>query len=107
MTSSTITALGSHLTRAMRWLKIRSRGWRTRSSRQLRVCETVALGERRFVAVIEFAQQKFLIGGAGHTVAMLAPLTTPPAAQPGKEGEDEVQTFRFDESTRLVEANRG
>lgn len=107
MTSSRITELVSHVTRAFRWLKIRSRGWRTRPSRQLRVCETVALGERRFVAVIEFAQQKFLIGGAGHSVAMLAPLTAPPAAKPAEEGEGEVQTFRFDEATRLVEANRG
>jgi len=50
-----------------------------RPPRQLRLCESLALGERRFVAVVEFERQRFLIGGAAGSVALLAHL---PAADP-------------------------
>lgn len=67
----------SYLGRTLRWLAALPRGWRSRSQPQLRLRETLALGERRFVAVIEFERQKFLIGGTGSSVAMLTAL--PPA----------------------------
>jgi flagellar biogenesis protein FliO len=63
------------------------RTWRvakTRKTRRLRVCETLSLGERRFVAVIEFDRQEFLVGGTGNSLELLARLQgdsviTPPA----------------------------
>ena len=45
-----------------------------RKVRRLRVCETVSLGERRFVAVIEYNRQEFLVGGSGNSLELLARL---------------------------------
>ena len=60
------------------WLAGRARQWRSRSPRHLRLCETLALGERRFVAVVQFEEQKFLIGGTGTSVGLLARLSSGP-----------------------------
>jgi len=55
---------------------------RTRPQKQLRLCETLGLGERRFLAVVQFEQQKFLIGGTGNSLSLLMhlPHTAPEAA---------------------------
>jgi flagellar biogenesis protein FliO len=45
-----------------------------RKPRRLRVCETLSLGERRFLAVIEFDRQEFLVGGTGSSLELLARL---------------------------------
>ncbi len=50
------------------------RAVRTRKPRRLRVCETLSLGERRFLAVIEFDRQEFLVGGTGTSLELLAQL---------------------------------
>ena len=50
------------------------RAVKTRKVRRLRVCETLSLGERRFVAVIEFDRQEFLVGGSGNSLELLARL---------------------------------
>jgi len=42
--------------------------------RRLRVCETLPLGERRFLAIIEFDRQEFLVGGSGNSLELLARL---------------------------------
>ena len=55
------------------WLWARSTA-RVRRSRRLRVCETLSLGERRFLAVIEFDRQEFLVGGSGNSLELLARL---------------------------------
>jgi hypothetical protein len=47
------------------------------SRKRLRVCETVSLGEKRFVAVIEVDGEQFLVGGAASSVATLARLEPP------------------------------
>jgi hypothetical protein len=44
------------------------------SRKRLRVCESVSLGEKRFVAVIEVDGEQFLVGGAASSVATLARL---------------------------------
>ncbi len=44
------------------------------SKKRLRVCETVSLGEKRFVAVIQVDGEQFLVGGAAGSVATLARL---------------------------------
>ncbi len=47
--------------------------WRTqRKRRSLLVKETLGLGERRFVAVIQFERQRFLIGGSPGSVTLLS-----------------------------------
>jgi flagellar biogenesis protein FliO len=53
-----------------------------RPPRALRLCESLALGERRFVAVVQFGRQRFLVGGTAASLSLLAEL---PAAEP--EGE--------------------
>jgi flagellar biogenesis protein FliO len=61
----------------LHWLVANGCSWRLHPSRQLRLRETLALGERRFIAVVEFEQQKFLIAGTGTSVVMLTVLPTP------------------------------
>lgn len=49
--------------------------WRSqRKQRSLLVKETAGLGERRFVAVLQFERQRFLIGGSPGSVTLLAHL---------------------------------
>lgn len=45
-----------------------------RPERQLRVAEITPLGEKRFIAVIEFEGQRFLVGGSGTSVSLLSKL---------------------------------
>ena len=42
--------------------------------KKMRVCETVALGDRRFVALLQVEDQRFLIGGAANSISLLAQL---------------------------------
>jgi hypothetical protein len=45
-----------------------------RTERRLHVTETVALGEKRFVALLTFDSQEFLIGGGSAGVSLLSRL---------------------------------
>src|SRR5581483_10243998 len=45
-----------------------------RPARRLRLCETVSLGEKRFVAVLRFERHQFLVGGTANSIALLARL---------------------------------
>jgi flagellar biogenesis protein FliO len=45
-----------------------------REPRRLRLCESLPLGERRFVAVVEFDRSRFLVGGTPTSLALLARL---------------------------------
>jgi hypothetical protein len=59
------------------WLEtLRSfwRRWHSRAPRQLRLAETLALGERRFLVVVEFGPRKFLIGTSGSAMTLLTEL---------------------------------
>jgi len=49
-------------------------GVRPRPEKQLRVSETVPLGEKRFVAVLQCEGRKFLIGGGSSGVSLLTSL---------------------------------
>ena len=42
--------------------------------KSLRVCETVSLGERRFVAVVQVDEERYLIGGGTGSVSLLSRL---------------------------------
>jgi len=59
------------LQEAWRWA---GRALKPRKVRRLRVRESLSLGDRRFVAVIEFDGQEFLVGGGGTSLALLARL---------------------------------
>ena len=42
--------------------------------RNLRLSETLSLGEKRFLAVVEVGHQQFLVGGSGNSVSLLTDL---------------------------------
>jgi flagellar biogenesis protein FliO len=93
-----VTVRADYLARMGQWLAALGRSWRSRPSRQLRLQETLALGERRFLAVVEFERQKFLIAGTGNSVAMLARLPTERSAQDNPRPEaarEEIPTWEF------------
>lgn len=46
-----------------------------RPARQLRLGETLSLGNRGMVAVVKYQQQEFLVGCTNTSIAMLAQLT--------------------------------
>jgi len=60
--------LGTHVHRALE---------RRRSAHRLHLSETLSLGEKRFLAVVQFQQQEFLVGGTGNSIALLARLDAP------------------------------
>ena len=53
----------------LRWTMQRARAQQARKN--LRVCETVSLGEKRFVAVVQVDEERFLIGGSSGAVSLL------------------------------------
>ena len=74
-----------------------SRVWRSlgrrlrmkRGSHSLRVCEVASLGERRFVAVVQYGRGRFLVGGGAGSVSLLSRLgredsPSANASQPGR-----------------------
>jgi hypothetical protein len=66
------------LLKVLRELWARAGQVRVRQNRKrLRVCETVPLGEKRFVAVIQVDDKQFLVGGASNSVSLLAQLDKP------------------------------
>ena len=67
-----------------------------RAPRRLRMCESVALGERRFVAVIAFDQTRFLVGGTASSLVLLARL-----------GNVEAEGLEADESSSGEAATAG
>ena len=79
----------SALWRAFSWLH---RKYSLSTTKQLRVAETVSLGEKRFVAIIHAEGQKFLIGGGASSVALLTQLGS--LAEPS---EDQTSVMDFKE----------
>ena len=60
------------------WRRLRAcwkrlRRWSQRAPRRLRLCDSLPLGERRFVAVVEFESARFLLGGTSSSLVLLAP----------------------------------
>jgi hypothetical protein len=51
-----------------------TRAVKVRKTRRLRVCETLSLGDHRFLAVVEFDRQEFLVGGTGNSLELMARL---------------------------------
>lgn len=66
--------LTSFAAQAWTWVQQKLKSHQVR--KRLRVCETVSLGEKRFVAVIQVDGQQFLVGGSSSSVTTLARLET-------------------------------
>jgi flagellar biogenesis protein FliO len=62
--------------------------------RRLRLCESLPLGERRFVAVVEFERVRFLVGGTSASLVLLAQLgpAEDQAASPTNDRNDPTET---------------
>jgi flagellar biogenesis protein FliO len=58
----------------------RGRVWRRRP-RRLRICETLSLGNRGYLAVVSYGRREFLLGGTTNSIALLAQLSAAPAAE--------------------------
>jgi flagellar biogenesis protein FliO len=72
---ASLNTLRSHrglLSRAWGWL--RARNVERSSTRRLRVAETVSLGEKRFVAVVQVDGRHFLLAGGPSNIVLLAQL---------------------------------
>jgi flagellar biogenesis protein FliO len=65
-------ALLVHSSSALKWVMQRARAQQSRKN--LRICETVSLGEKRFVAVVQVNEERFLIGGSASAVSLLTRL---------------------------------
>ena len=52
-----------------------------RRPRGLRLCESLPLGDRRFVAVVEYENSRFLLGGTSASLVLLAQLPERSPAQ--------------------------
>jgi hypothetical protein len=92
------------------WLQVLALGERIlqlnrRAPRRLRLCESLALGERRFVAVVEFETARFLVGGTPSSVVLLSRLSDAGALADGKGKEkDKDQDKDNEECTSLQNA---
>jgi len=61
------------------WARL-ARFFRMRTpEKRLRVCESVSLGEKRFLAIVRVDSESFLLGGSTGNVSMLAKLQDPGA----------------------------
>jgi flagellar biogenesis protein FliO len=56
----------------LKWIMQRVKVQQARKN--LRVCESVSLGEKRFVAVVQIDSERFLIGGSSSSVSLLTRL---------------------------------
>ena len=58
-----------------------------RRPRSLRLCESLSLGDRRFIAVVAYEQSHFLVGGTSGSLVLLTRLGKNPenadASEPG------------------------
>src|SRR5262249_17018946 len=65
------------------------------TERSLRLCESLSLGEKRFLAVVQCGKERFLVGVTNQSVALLRELEAAPRfgdaerkqTQPDTEGE--------------------
>jgi hypothetical protein len=60
-----------------------------REPRRLRLCETISLGNRGYLAVVRYDEQQFLVGGTTVSVALIAQLARGPAT-PALTSDEEL-----------------
>ena len=69
--------------RLWRWAGSQVNGLAARQrTRRLRVSETISLGEKRFVSILEVDGEQLLIGGSAENLVLLAKLEGPNRAPP-------------------------
>jgi flagellar biogenesis protein FliO len=70
-----MAAIGMGALEGRRGLGERIRSWLLRRpGRQLRLCESLSLGEKRLVAVLQFEGQRYLVGATGSSITLLSKL---------------------------------
>ena len=57
-----------------RLLRLQQQAASRQRGRKLRLRETLSFGEKRFLAVVQFDQEQFLVGGTGQSISLLARL---------------------------------
>ena len=57
--------------------------WPRRSQSRLRLCDSLPLGEKRFVAVVEFDSLQFLVAGTPSSITLLSHLPPSTASLSG------------------------
>jgi len=77
--SPVLSHVTGFLANLLRGIKVR------RVDRTLRLCESLPLGERRFLAVVECGRNRFLIGVTNQAISMLRQLDDANAARPASE----------------------
>lgn len=78
-----VRACAAVVRQACTWLTRRGQDVLTRGgTRRLKVAETVSLGEKRFVSIVQVDGEQFLLGGSPSNIVLLAKLET----KPGPEG---------------------
>lgn len=84
---------GSELVRRIceRLVGILRIGFRRKPPRKLRICETLSLGNRGFLAVVRYQEQQFLVGGTNQSIAMLAQLNSPPPAHEESKANEKFE----------------
>jgi flagellar biogenesis protein FliO len=70
-TTSTASASPAWLARLLASLSALLRCVKVRRHHSLRLCETLPLGEKRFLAVVQFEDRRFLIGATNQTISLL------------------------------------
>jgi len=68
------------------WKKL-FQAWTKRTPKQLRLAETLALGERQFVSIIEFGAERYLIGRTPSSLSVLAQLPANRSITPAHPGD--------------------
>jgi flagellar biogenesis protein FliO len=74
-----------------------------RTPRRLRLCESLPLGERRFVAVVEFEAARFLLGGTPSSLVLLSRLSD---AGERRKDEEEPASWKTAHPTTIVSTKR-
>jgi len=82
------------------WERILRLGRRT--PRRLRLCESLPLGERRFVAVVEFEAARFLVGGTPSSLVLLSRLT-----DASERPEDKPEPASWNSTAAVARKRRG
>ena len=68
-----IEGLLADVTEFLRWAGTRIKSIKIQpAKKRLRVCESVSLGEKRFIAVVQLDGKEFLVGGAPNSLSLLA-----------------------------------
>jgi flagellar biogenesis protein FliO len=73
-----------------------------RTPKRLRLCESLPLGERRFVAVVEFEAARFLVGGTPSSLVLLSRL-----ADGGDRREDKPEPPSWNAAAAGASKRRG